>query len=68
MKAKFEIWRGDNMLGAITVIDGVVEEDRRAKGLNLDLSGWDLTAGALKAIAEDELEEPLKILTPWEDE
>ena len=68
MKAKFEMWHGAKMLGAITVIDGVVEEDSRAKGLGLDLTEWDRTAAGLGMIASTALGEPITILTPWEDE
>ena len=66
---KFEIWRGDTMLGAVTVIDGVAELDSRAEGLNLDtdLTDWDRTAGGLYDIAVEALGEPITILTPWEE-
>ena len=74
MNKKFEIWRGletlsdeEEMLGAVTVIDGVVKVDSRAAALSLSLADWDRTANGLGVIVETSFGHPVTILMPWED-
>ena len=63
---KFEIWRNETMIGAVTVIDGVVEEDRPVVSLSLSLTDWDKTVDGLATIVEAKLGHTVTIRTPWE--